>query len=192
MRIGLALKQVEYESILIDFGKGDHQASSFLERSPIGQVPCLEVDGIPVTQSVAILELLEELYPEPRLLPRSLISRARTRMLAEIVNAGIQPLHNGGLNESMRRQLGASNEQIRSWKKGWITRRLRGMEQVLAGEAGPYATGPRVGLADVMLYPQLDRARSYEVEVAEFPKLLSIDQELRARPEFDATRNPPA
>ena len=100
VRIALAIKQLAYESSLIDLSSGEHLGDAYRAKNPLGQVPCLEVDGVLVAQSVAIIEYIEESWPIPSVLPENALDRARARAIAETINAGIQAIHNSGLSQS--------------------------------------------------------------------------------------------
>lgn len=187
VRIGLAWKELEYESRLLEWGSGELQSEAHRRRSPFGQVPCLEIEGRLVSQSVAILELLEELHPEPALLPDAALDRARVRELVEAVNAGIQPLHNGGLRAPMRERFGADDEALESWSRYWTERRLGELEPVVERRKGRFACGDRVSLADVLLYPQLCKAMDFGVPLDAFPTLSALHAELARLPAFSGT-----
>ena len=183
----LALKDLPYESRLLDWDSGELRGAGHLARSPFGQVPCLEVGGRTVCQSVAIAELLEELHPEPAMLPEAPLDRAAVRELVEAVNAGIQPLHNGGLRARMREQLGANGDAHAAWSRYWLERRLGELEPRVAGLAGHHAYGDRPTLADVFLYPQLCKALDYEVALDGWPSLARLHADLSDHPAFAGT-----
>lgn len=187
VRIALALKRLNYESVLIALDRREHQQDEYLKVNPIGQVPTLDVDGQRFSQSVAICEFLEETYPHPPLLPSDRISRAKVREIVEIINAGIQPLNNGGLNQSFRAQYGATDQQIRTWKKYWIERRLVGLEMKIKATAGAYCFGQSVSLADVYLFPQIERAIAYDLDVKQYPTIGEICERLSKVREFAET-----
>ena len=187
VRIALAWKGLAYESNLMEWASGEMQSDAFRSRSPFGQVPCLSVDGVGISQSMAILELLEELYPEPRLLPPAPIARARAREVAEAVNAGTQPLHNGGLAARLREQFGADGDAFLAWSRYWLERRLGAIDSALSPLSTRYACGAEVTLADVLLYPQLRKAEDRGLELARFPTLARIAANLADLPAFADT-----
>jgi maleylacetoacetate isomerase len=191
VRIVLALKRLDYDSVLIGLDRREHQQDSFLKVNPIGQVPTLCVDGQYVSQSVAISEYLDETYPHTPLLPEDRLLRARVREFVEVINAGIQPLNNGGLNHSFRERFSATDTQIRAWKNYWIQRRLAGLETKLKPLAGQYCAGESLSLADVFLFPQIDRARSYDVDTGQFPTIHRIYERLGQSSEFVETGTKP-
>jgi len=185
VRIALAWKGLDYTSCLLDWGSGELGGAAHRARSPFGQVPCLEIDGRAVSQSVAILELLEEIVPE--LLPEEPLARARVRELVEAVNAGIQPLHNGGLIAPMQELFGLGPEAHARWSHYWLERRLDALEPRLADRPGRYACGDQPTLADVLLYPQLCKAEELGVALAPFPALAGLREALRELPAFATT-----
>lgn len=177
MRWALAHKGVGYESHAVDLLAGRQRDEAYVEgKSPMGLVPCLEVDGRPLTESVAIVEWLEETTPSPRLLPLDPWARARVRQLVELVNAGTQPLQNLSVN----RHVSSDPEAQKAWARHWIDRGLRALERELAmvageGLAGRHAVGDAITAADLFIAPQLYNARRFEVDLAAFPRLLAVE-----------------
>jgi maleylacetoacetate isomerase len=203
VRIVLALKRVDYESTPVDFASGEHQTPEYLAVNPARQVPTLEIqdDAVQtpgaaapsttrISQSVAICEYLEERFPEPILLPGGTAQRALAREIVEFVNAGVQPLHNGGLNRSLRNGFGASEDAILAWKQYWLRARLASLERLVAARAGTCAVGDVVTLADAFLYPQLERARGHQIDMTPFPTLCRVEDGLAQRREFVQTAGP--
>ena len=197
VRIALALKAVDYESALVDFAKGEHRKPDYQAINAAGQVPTLEIENAAdpsrttrISQSVAICEYLEERFPERPLLLGDSTDRAHTRQIVELVNAGIQPLHNGGLDRSFRNEFAATDEAILAWKQYWLRSRLTSLEQLVAARAGSCAVGDDVTLADVFLYPQLERAHGYGIDLTPFPTLCRVEYGLGALAEFAQTAGP--
>jgi maleylpyruvate isomerase len=186
VRIGLALKGLGHELVPVNLASGEQFEASHRARSPLAQVPVLDVeqDGrtLRLVQSMAILEWLDERFPEPPLLPRDRDGRARVRALAEHVNSGIQPLQNAIVLKTVR-------EKLPGWEREWarlhIARGLEGLERAVAdGGAGRFCHGDAPGLADCYLVPQLYNARRYGVDVAAFPTLLRVEAACAALPAF--------
>lgn len=176
VRFALAHKGIAFESNAIDLLKGAQKAASFVEQSPMGLVPCLVVDGRPLTESVAILEWLEELQPSPPLYPKDRWARARTRQLVELVNSGTQPLQNIGVNRYYSEDLGKQKE----WARHWIARGLTALERELGivaaeGLGGRFAVGDALTAADVYIAPQLYNARRFDIDLAPFPRLVAAE-----------------
>lgn len=178
VRWALAHKGLAYEGRAVDLLSGAQSDAAYVaDKSPMGYVPSLEVDGRPLTESVAILEYLEEVAPEPALYPREPWARARVRQLVEFVNAGTQPLQNLSVN---RRHSSDPAEQ-RAWARHWIERGLAALERELGvvraeGLGGAFAVGDALTAADLYLAPQLYNARRFEVDLAPFPLLLAAEQ----------------
>jgi maleylpyruvate isomerase len=188
VRIGLALKGLAYESRAVNLLAGEQHEEAHLARSPLGQVPVLEVeeDGrtLRLVQSMAILEWLEERFAEPPLLPADLAGRARVRALAEHVNAGIQPLQNAIVLKLLR-------EKAPGWDRAWarlhIGRGLAALERAVSdGGAGRFCHGDAPGLADCYLVPQLYNARRFDVDLAPCPTLRRIEEACAALAPFQA------
>ncbi|MGZ3416828.1 MAG: maleylacetoacetate isomerase [Polyangiales bacterium] len=176
VRWALALKGIVYDSNAIDLLKGAQNDPSQVARSPFGYVPCLEVDGRPLSESVAIIEWLEETQPTPALFPRDPWARARVRQLVEMVNAGIQPLQ----NLVVSRHVASDLEAQKTWMRHWIQRGLDAVERELAiieaeGHGGRHAVGGSVTAAELFIIPQLYNARRQSLDVTKWPKLAAIE-----------------
>lgn len=188
VRIGLGLKGLAFEHRPVNLLAGEQHAAAHLARSPLGQVPALEVeeDGrtLHLVQSVAILEWLEERFPDPPLLPADLGGRARVRALAEHVNAGIQPLQNPfTLRMLKERQPGLDREFLRFH----VAHGLAALERAVGdGGAGRFCHGDAPGLADCFLVPQLGAARRFGVELAPYPLLRRVEEACLALAPFQA------
>jgi maleylpyruvate isomerase len=186
VRIGLALKGLSYEYVPVHLLKdgGQQNAASYkAELNPMGQVPVLEVDATTrLTQSVAILEYLEETHPEPALLPRDPATRARVRAAVETINSGIQPLHNLGILAELRR-LGGDEK---AFARGAIEKGLEALEAQHASFGGAFLIGDTLTLADVFLVPQMFAARRFGADPTLTPKLRALDEKLTALAPFQA------
>jgi maleylacetoacetate isomerase len=188
VRIGLALKGLGHELRPVNLATGEQFQDAHRARSPLGQVPVLEVeqDGrmLRLVQSMAILEWLDERFPEPPLLPADPEGRARVRALAEHVNSGTQPLQNAVVLRMLKEKLPGYE---RVWAQHHIARGLEGLERAVSdGGAGRYCHGDTPGLADCYLVPQMYNARRYGVDVAPFPTLRRIEDACAALPAFQA------
>ena len=176
VRIALGFKGLAYESVFVNILEGQQKAPEYRAKNPIGHVPTLLVDGVPYVESVAIMELIEELYPEPALLPNEPHARARVRALTETINAGIQPLQ----NLSVLEQVGADQDKRTAWLKHWLPRGLSAFEALMAsaekeGVKGPFAFGGTLSMADCCLVPQVYAARRFGVELTPFPRILRAE-----------------
>jgi maleylacetoacetate isomerase len=176
VRIGLALKGLDYEYRAVNLKKGDHRSEDHLQRNPTSQVPVLEVEEDGATrhlaQSMAILEWLDERFPIPSLLPADPYGRARVRMLAEHVNSGIQPYQNQAPLLWLRSKIQGGDKMF---VQHFIRFGLTALERAVRDGAGKFCHGDEVTLADLYLVPQLYGARRYEVDVNAYPTLLEIE-----------------
>jgi maleylacetoacetate isomerase len=184
VRVALAWKNIAYESVLVPLDTGAQRTPEHLARNPLGQVPTLSIDGLVLSQSVAIVEYLEETRPSPPLYPREPGARATVRTVVEIVNAGIQPLHTREVRERLRSQLGASDAQVDTWVSSWLEKRFASLEQVLSAVSGTCAVGDAITAADVFVYPQLARAGVFGVELRKFAVLERLRARLAEEPAF--------
>jgi len=188
VRIALNLKNLPYEAVAVDLrpGVSAQRSADYLALNPQGLVPVL-IDGErTLTQSLAIIEYLDETHPQPPLLPAEPLARARVRALALAIACEISPLNNSGVLEYLRGPLGAAEEAVNAWYVHWIGRGFRALEQQ-AGEMsgdGRHMFGTRVTLADVLLVPQMYNARRFNTDLAPFPRLRAIAAHLESLPEF--------
>ena len=183
VRIALAVKGVAYQPAFVHLTRdgGAQHAADFLGKSPLGQIPVLEVHGehgeLPafLTQSLAIIEYLEERFPEPPLLPKDLLARARVRELAELINSGIQPFQN--LTTTQFLDLVAPELDKRRWFEKFIAGGLQVLEARALRLAGRFLVADEVSTADVLLVPQLYAARRLGLSFEAYPTLTRIEAE---------------
>jgi maleylpyruvate isomerase len=187
VRIGLALKGLAYEYRAVDLLHLEQFGDAHQARNPMAQVPVLEVEEagytVRLAQSMAILEWLDERHPEPPLLPRDLDGRAHVRMLAEIVNSGIQPLQNALVLRTIEEKLPGQGKE---WGRRWNERGLDALERAVQDGAGRFCHGEAPSLADCYLVPQLYAARRFKLDVARWPTLARIEEACAALPAFQA------
>ena len=188
VRIALRHKDIPYEVVTVSIADGVNRGEAHLARNPLGQVPVLEFERggetVHLAQSVAILEYLEETHPEPALLPKEPIARARVRELVELVNSGIQPLQNTPVLAELK-ALGADPD---AWGRKYIGKGLHALQARVAGRSGEFLLGDTPTLADVVLVPQMYNARRFKVDVSACPTLVAICAHLEALPAFAAAR----
>ena len=175
VRIALALKGLDYQAVpvnLIAASSGEHKQAAYLAINPQGRVPALRTEeGSVLTQSPAIIEYLEERYPQVALLSTDLATRAHERAVAALVACDIHPLHNVSVLNQLR-QMGQTEEQVVQWIGHWITQGLAAIEQLI-GDNG-YCFGPEPGLADVYLIPQLYAAERFKVSLVPYPRIARV------------------
>lgn len=182
VRMGLAYKDVPFESVAVDISRGSdaRERMDYGAINALGQVPVLEWEHQGQlrrsAQSLAILELLEELHPEPPLLPADRFLRARCRELAGMVQSGTQPLQN---NYTLQ-QVSARGGDEKEWARHFIGRGLLALERACAETAGKFLVGDTLGLCDLYLGPQLFNARRRGAALDAMPRLLAIEQTLSA------------
>jgi maleylpyruvate isomerase len=177
VRIALNLKGLSAEHLTHHLRKGEQRAPSYLAINPQGLVPTLEDDdgGTILTQSLAIIEWLDDIHPEPPLLPKDPLRRAHVRAFAQVVACDTHPVQNLKVLSRLR-ELGVSEEQVTGWA-AWANREgLSACEKLIAGEAGPFCFGAAPTLADLCLVPQLANARRFGVDLAAYLRLLRAEE----------------
>jgi maleylpyruvate isomerase len=177
LRIALNLKGLGYEQVAVDLRREQHLTAQYKAINPQQLVPALDVDGLLLTQSPAIIEWLEERYPQPPLLPVDADSRARVRALAAIVGCDIHPLNNRRILEALRHRFGADEDAVNDWCATWIAAGFDAFEALVASQekSRPYALGEQPTLADVYLVPQVESARRFKVDISRWPRIAAID-----------------
>lgn len=187
VRIALNLKGIDYDQAPVNLVKGEQRGEANLTRNPQGLVPILETsEGTQLTQSLAICEYLDELYPEPALLPAGAEGRARVRALAQIVACEIHPLNNLKVLKYLVGELGVDDEAKLGWYRHWIAEGFQALEARLTAEAGSgdFCHGSSPGLADICLVPQVFNAERFECDLSPYPTIRRIVANCRALPAF--------
>ena len=175
VRIALNLKGLSAEHFPHHLRKGEQRDPAYLGINPQGLVPTLQDQGIIITQSLAIIEWLEETHPEPPLLPKEPLRRAHVRAFAQVLACDTHPVQNLKVLARLR-QLNLPEEQVTDWA-AWANREgLAACEALLANQTGPFCFGEAPGMADLCLVPQLANARRFGVDVAAFPRLLKAEE----------------
>jgi maleylpyruvate isomerase len=185
VRIGLGLKKLKFEYVVVNILKRDQHADTYRAKNPMAQVPTLEItedNGTvhAINQSLPILEYIDERWPDPAIMPKDLYLRARTRLLAEIVNSGIQPLQ----NLTTTNQVKAFGGDVAVWPKTFIADGLAAFERAARDTAGTFCVGDTPTIADCCLVPQLASARRFGVDISHHDLLLGIEQRCMALPAF--------
>ena len=186
VRIALNLKGLTYEQAAHDLRQGRQKTPDYLALNPQGMVPALDVDGQVLIQSPAILEWLEETYPEPPLLPRDADDRATVRAMSAVIGCDIHPLNNLRVLTSLRRDLGADQATVDAWAARWIAPGFDALNALVARHGAGFSFGDEPTLADCYLIPQLYSARRFNVETAAWPALKAVEARALAHPAFAA------
>jgi maleylpyruvate isomerase len=184
VRIALNLKGLRAEHLSHHLRKGEQRAPAFLAINPQGLVPALESDaGDVLIQSLAIIEWLDETDPEPPLLPKDPLRRAKVRAFAQALACDTHPVQNLKVLARLR-ELGLPEDKVTEWA-AWANREgLTACEKLVANEAGPFCFGDKPTLADLCLVPQLGNARRFGVDVSAFPRLLKAETAAKAMQAF--------
>ena len=189
VRIALNLKGLAPEALSLHLAKGQQRASDYLALNPQGLVPALVTDeGGVLTQSLAIIDWLDETHPEPPLLPSDALGRARVRGLAQAIACDIHPLNNLRVLNYLTNTLGISDDQKSGWYRYWIDTGFEALEQRLAREpdTGRFCHGDTPTLADICLVPQVANSHRYKMDLSPYPTIVRIDAACLALPAFAA------
>ena len=188
-RIALNLKGIAYETVSVHLVKdgGHNYRPEFRAINPQMRVPVLVTDqGDRLIQSLAIIEYLDETHPEPPLLPKDSIGRAKVRALAELNACDIHPLNNTSPLRYLKNTMDQEQSAIDTWYHHWILAGFEALEGLIA--AAPYACGETVTIADICLVPQVANARRLKVPLDKFPKIVAVDAACLKLPAFDRAR----
>ncbi|WP_226660967.1 maleylacetoacetate isomerase [Microbulbifer aggregans] len=185
VRIALNLKGLDYQYHPVNLLKNEQQDDTYRALNPQGLVPALVDNGSILTQSLAVIEWLEETYPLPALLPSAPLERARIRALAYNVACDIQPIQNLRILKYLQTELGVSDEQKLSWIRHWINGGFAALETQLESSSGtPFAAGQHPGLFECCLIPQVYNAERFGVEIGKYPAIKQISEACAALPAF--------
>lgn len=183
VRLALALKGLSHDIVPVHLVRdgGEHKKADYLAINPQARVPSLKLDdGTILLQSPAILEYLEEAYPQPALLPRGLVARARVRAIVAMICCDIHPINNSGTLAKLRQDFAADDQAITAWIAHWVHTSFVAIEGLI--EAAPYCFGTEPTLADLSLIPQVFAAKRFAVPLDAFPKILSVEKAFLALP----------
>ncbi|MFN4295203.1 MAG: maleylacetoacetate isomerase [Brevundimonas sp.] len=185
-RIALNLKGLAYDQAGVDLRLGVQKSDAYISMNPQGLVPALETDGSVLTQSPAILEWLEEVHPEPPLLPGDAVARAQVRAMAALVACDIHPLNNLRVLKALRESFGADQAATDAWAARWITAGFEALEALILRHGDGWCFGHAPTLADCCLIPQVYSARRFNTPLDAFPRILAIEQKAAQHPAFMA------
>ncbi|OBY27862.1 maleylacetoacetate isomerase [Leisingera sp. JC1] len=186
LRIALNLAGIDYTAVPVDLVKGEHKSREHLARNPQGFVPVLEIDGMRLTQSLAILDYLDETR-SLGLLPADPGQRARARALAHSVAVDVHPVCNLQVAKHATALSGGAADMPKAWMQHFIHPGLQAFETLLKGfSQAPYCIGETPGLADICLMPQLYNARRWEADFSDLPRICAVEAACAANPAFTA------
>ncbi|XP_034015407.1 maleylacetoacetate isomerase isoform X2 [Thalassophryne amazonica] len=182
IRIAFALKGIEYDQVPVNLIKdgGQQLTEKYKALNPMQQVPAVEIDGITISQSLAIIQYIDETRPGLPLLPADPKKRAQVRMISDVIASGIQPLQ----NLHVLNKVGAEKLQ---WAQYFIERGLQALEPILKQTAGKYCVGNEISMADICLVPQVYNAERFKVDVGCYPTIKRLNQTLLEMEAFQAS-----
>jgi maleylpyruvate isomerase len=184
VRIALALKGVAYVQVTHDLRTGGQKDPGFLTLNPQGLVPALDIGEAVLVQSLAILEWLDERYPEPSLLPTGLTARAQVRAMAAAIACDIHPLNNQRVLQSLRSDFKADADQVDEWIARWIMAGFTAVEAMITRHGGMFAFGDTPTIADCCLIPQVYSARRFGVDLGAFSRIRGVEAQCAGLPAF--------
>jgi maleylacetoacetate isomerase len=190
LRIALACKRLDYRPHYVSLPKMEHRDQAYRALNPQGLVPVLVEDGRSYVQSLAIIEYLDETYPEPPLMPKGADARAYVRAFSQVIGCDIHPLNNVRVLKRLQSQFGADQDAVKDWYRHWIEEGLSALETyvVRAGTSGRFACGDHVTVADICLVPQIFNARRYDCALDDYPTLMAIHNNCMELPAFRDTQ----
>ncbi len=187
VRIVMAMKGLSYDQSFYVLRRGDQRQPDYLKLNPQGYVPTLRLDdGSILTQSLAMIDYLEETHPEPAILPKDPLDRARVRAFALAIACDIHPVQNLSVLNAVRK-LGHGDAEVNDWARRVNQQGLDACEAMLAGTKGPFCFGDKPTLADICLVPQLFNARRFGCDLSGWTRLLEAEAECMKLPAFTDT-----
>ena len=185
-RIAMNLKGLDYDNVTVNLAEDEQLESEFKALNPQGLVPVLQADDLLLYQSPAILEWLEEVYPENPLLPKDAAGRMQVRALSAMIGCDIHPLNNRRVLQYLRNELSVGEEEVMMWCNRWMSEGFAALEKRLAQDEnrGKFCYGDRPTFADCYLIPQVSSARRFKVDLSLYPNIVEIDTHCRTLKAF--------
>ena len=185
-RIAMNLKQLDYDYIAVNLAKDEQLEAVFQSINPQGLVPVVQVNDLWLYQSPAILEWLEEVYPEHPLLPKDAAGRMQVRALSAMIGCDIHPLNNRRILQYLRNELSVNEEKVMAWCQRWMSEGFAALEKRLAQDKtrGKFCYGDRPTFADCYLIPQVSSAERFKVDLSAYPNIVAIDAHCRTLKAF--------
>jgi maleylacetoacetate isomerase len=187
VRIVLALKRVAYEHVAVNLLANEQRDPAYLAINPQGIVPTLEIDGLTLTQSLAIIDYLDARFPDPPMVPRDAAARSRVLAKALVIAADIHPINNLRVLRYLKHELGADDAARDAWYAHWVHEGFGALETMARADGTAFLSGDTPGIADACLIPQLFNARRFKVNVEVYPTLLAIEEKALAIDAFAST-----
>jgi maleylacetoacetate isomerase len=181
VRIALNLKGIAYQPVDISLTNGAHRAPEYIDKNPQGFVPMLEIDGLQLTQSLAICDYLDAKVKTMPFVPKDPAARSKVLAMALVVACDIHPLNNLRILKYLGSQLDVSEPARDDWYRHWVREGFGALE-AMAADCGTYLSGETPGLADISLVPQMYNARRFNTDLTPYPTLVRIDAALTALP----------
>ena len=190
VRIALALKELAYETLPVNIRVGEHRAADYVASvNPSASVPALIDGDLRLGQSLAIIDYLDQKYPEPRLIPLEPALRARVLEFAALISCDIHPLNNLRVLRYLETELDVTPQQKSAWYRHWIAQGMAGAERMLErGNAGPWCFGAQPTLADLCLVPQIANALRMDCDLSPYSRCLAVFEHASKHPAFDAAQ----
>lgn len=185
VRIALNLKGIAYESVDVSLADNAHLVADYRAKNPQGFVPMLEIDGLRLTQSLAILDYLDAKVKDPPFVSIEPAARAHTLAQALVIAADIHPINNLRVLRHLQHDFAIDEERRNAWVRRWVSEGFAALE-ALAGGTGTFFGGDAPNMADICLVPQMYNARRFETPLGDYPTLVRIDEAARAHPAFAA------
>ena len=180
-RIAMNLKGLSYDNVTVNLAQDEQLEAEFKALNPQGLVPVLQADDLLLYQSPAILEWLEEVYPEPALLPKDAAGRMHVRAISAMIGCDMHPINNRRILQYLRNELSVDEEKVMAWCQRWMSEGFAALEQRLAANKtrGNFCYGDSPTLADCYLIPQVSSARRFKVDLSPYPNIVAIDTHCR-------------
>jgi maleylpyruvate isomerase len=188
VRIALALKGLPYDYLSVKLQQNEHQQGSYKAISPGRLVPTLVDNGQALTQSMAIIEYLDETYPEPALLPKDTLGRHRVRSLSQDIACEIHPLNNLKILRYLVNDLKLSEDDKNRWYRHWVETGLETLERQFIAAPSAYCHGDTPTMADCLLVPQIFNARRFDCRLDHVPQVMRVFDHCMLHPAFEASR----
>ena len=187
VRIVLALKGVAYRHVAVNLLANEQRDPAYLAINPQGIVPTLEIDGLTLTQSLAIIDYLDARFPDPPMVPRDPAARSRVLAKALVIGADIHPINNLRVLRYLKHELAVDDTARDAWYAHWVREGFIALEAMAQADGTAFLSGDTPGIADACLIPQLFNARRFHVAVEDYPRLLAIEATALAMDAFAST-----